>query len=109
MEDEESRGRGRGITYHQSFKSSSDSESTLNETDESLYVTRPENSKKTGSSGTVIKLCANYFKLKKPDDFKFTQYHVKIEPECDFRNTRLFILGQQREQLGGKNENEENR
>lgn len=67
-----------------------------------LLKTRPEtNNSKAGTSGTQVKLSANYFKMLRKPTFEFTQYHVDFEPVVDLDQVRKAFIGQQREYLGG--------
>lgn len=67
-----------------------------------IYLTKPENiQSKEGSSGDVVKLSANYFRLSQTEAFQFNCYRVDIEPEIDDDRMRRGMLGQHSEALGG--------
>ena len=73
------------------------------ESDEFFYFTRPkEISSKSGTSGTPIKLAANYFEVDELPDFQFSQYRVDFEPELDAIRTRVGFIRQQGSVFGGK-------
>ncbi|NXF13603.1 PIWL1 protein, partial [Smithornis capensis] len=55
---------------------------------------------KTGSSGSVIKLSANYFRLTSRPQWALYQYHVGYSPEMEARRLRSALLFQHEELIG---------
>ncbi|KFW03842.1 Piwi-like 1 [Eurypyga helias] len=55
---------------------------------------------KTGSSGTIIKLTANYFRLTSRPQWALYQYHVGYSPEMEARRLRSALLFQHEELIG---------
>ncbi|XP_010187806.1 PREDICTED: piwi-like protein 1 [Mesitornis unicolor] len=55
---------------------------------------------KTGSSGSVIKLTANYFRLTSRPQWVLYQYHVGYMPEMEARRLRSALLFQHEELIG---------
>ncbi|NXX19423.1 PIWL1 protein, partial [Podargus strigoides] len=55
---------------------------------------------KTGSSGTMIKLTANYFRLTSRPQWALYQYHVGYNPEMESRRLRSALLFQHDKLIG---------
>ncbi|XP_074777312.1 piwi-like protein 1 isoform X1 [Athene noctua] len=55
---------------------------------------------KTGSSGSMIKLTANYFRLTSRPQWALYQYHVGYNPEMEARRLRSALLFQHEELIG---------
>ncbi|NXL28210.1 PIWL1 protein, partial [Glaucidium brasilianum] len=55
---------------------------------------------KTGSSGSMIKLTANYFRLTSRPQWALYQYHVDYSPEMEARRLRSALLFQHEELIG---------
>ncbi|NXU70935.1 PIWL1 protein, partial [Oreotrochilus melanogaster] len=55
---------------------------------------------KTGSSGTLLKLTTNYFRLKSRPQWALYQYHVGYNPEVEARRLRSALLFQHEELIG---------
>ncbi|NXW49861.1 PIWL1 protein, partial [Nyctiprogne leucopyga] len=55
---------------------------------------------KTGSSGVMIKLTANYFRLTSRPQWALYQYHVGYSPEMEARRLRSALLFQHEELIG---------
>ncbi|KAM6318273.1 piwi-like protein 1 [Podargus strigoides] len=55
---------------------------------------------KTGSSGTMIKLTANYFRLTSRPQWALYQYHVGYNPEMEARRLRSALLFQHDKLIG---------
>ncbi|XP_069726924.1 piwi-like protein 1 [Phaenicophaeus curvirostris] len=55
---------------------------------------------KTGSSGSLIKLTANYFRLTSRPQWALYQYHVAYSPEMEARRLRSALLFQHEELIG---------
>jgi aubergine len=67
-----------------------------------VYSTKPDTiGSKEGSSGTVVALSANYFKLNQMPGFEFNMYRVDFLPNTEDLRLRKFCLSQHRELLGG--------
>ncbi|NWR55762.1 PIWL1 protein, partial [Bucorvus abyssinicus] len=58
---------------------------------------------KTGSSGSMIKLTANYFRLTSRPQWVLYQYHVGYSPEMEARRLRTALLFQHENLLGKTN------
>ncbi|XP_010132094.1 PREDICTED: piwi-like protein 1 [Buceros rhinoceros silvestris] len=55
---------------------------------------------KTGSSGSVVKLTANYFRLTSRPQWVLYQYHVDYSPEMEARRLRIALLFHHEDLLG---------
>lgn len=66
-------------------------------------VTRPENVKqsKKGTTGPIIQLTTNYFKIQRKKDWGLYQYHVDFAPEIDITGIRKSVLRAHRAQFNG--------
>lgn len=53
-----------------------------------------------GTSGTRVKLAANYFRLNKTPEFVLSQYRVDFKPEVDVTLTRKKLIAENRSRLG---------
>lgn len=64
--------------------------------------TRPKHlATKQGTKGTMLKLVANYFPLKKVPDWSLRLYRVDIAPDEDRTSERKFLLKAHKDKLGG--------
>lgn len=69
-----------------------------------IVRTRPANNTEkyaTGPRLTHVSLTANYIRLKQTPKWQIVKYSVAIEPECQSRGVRNYLLAQNKEQLGG--------
>lgn len=56
---------------------------------------------KEGTSGRILTLSANYFKMIRKPNFEFTLYRVDFEPDIELAGLRKAFVGKLSEQLGG--------
>lgn len=67
-----------------------------------IHKTKPESTNsKEGTSGTTVKLSANYFKLVKKPAFAFSVYRVDFLPDIEIAGMRKAFVALQRETFGG--------
>lgn len=120
------RGRGRGIFFNRGLLSSPSSSvasvssrggstashqiatalgakrGTTREETRVLYSTKPSScSEKQGTTGKIVQLCANYFKLLKKPEFEFNMYRVDFLPELDNEAMRKSFVKKHKEKIGG--------
>ena len=62
--------------------------------------TRPEGLDKRGTSGTVVKVCSNFFELTQKKDFGIFQYAVSYNPEIDNKRFRSKLLYDHSDKIG---------
>lgn len=66
-----------------------------------IVRTRPEHLEtKKGSTGNVVRITANYFRLKKKPTWCLYQYHVDFDPEVLQVSVRKGLLGVHRNTIG---------
>lgn len=68
-----------------------------------VYTTKPPSVRdsKSGTSGSPLKLSANYFKLIRKPKFEFALYRVDFKPEIENAAMRKAFVGHHKELLGG--------
>lgn len=68
-----------------------------------MEVTRPEAVKtsKKGSTGPMLQLKTNYFRIQRKKEWGLYQYHVDFAPEIDVTGVRKSLLRAHRSQFNG--------
>jgi hypothetical protein len=101
-------GQGRGVSssflrrQHEEEGEAGSSRGFL-EDEQSIYITKPDNvNTKLGSSGTEVRLKANFFEIEEFKDFEFNQYRVDFAPDLDMSNIRKAFIGKNISPFGGK-------